>query len=82
MLSQYGILFHIDTQCAGACFIKGTETHTASKRVSFWDTQRKTTLSDPITRRTARIPRTALTDKVITGMDITVSSIGTILALL
>ena len=38
------------------------------------------TLSNPITPRTARIPRAALTDKVIKGLDITVLTIGTILA--
>ena len=80
MVFQYGTLFHIDTQRAGACFIKGFATRTASKRVSFWDTRRKTTLNDRITRRTVRIPRATLTDKVITGMDITVSPIGTVLA--
>ena len=80
MVFQYGTLFHIDTQHVRTFFVKGSAAYTASKRVSFWDTQRKTTLSDPITRRAARIPCTALTDKVITGMDITISPIGTVLA--
>lgn len=80
MVFQYGTLFHIDTQHTETCFIKGSETYTSSKGVSFWDTRQKTTLSDHITRRAARIPRATLTDKVITGMDITVSPIGTILA--
>ena len=80
MLFQYGTLFHIETQHAITCFIKGSETHIVPKLVSFWNIRRKTTLSDPITPRTARIPRTALTDKVITGMNITVSPIGTVLA--
>ena len=44
--------------------IKGSETHIAPKIVSFWDARRKTTLSDRITSRTARIPRTTLMDKV------------------
>jgi len=77
---QYATELHIATQHAGTCFIKGSATHTASKRVAFCDTQRKTTLNDPITPRTARIPRTPLTDEVITGMDITILPIGTVLA--
>lgn len=80
MLYQYRTVSYIDTQHAGTCFINASETNIAPKRVSFWDTRQKTTLSDPITPRTARIPCTALTDKVITGMDITISPIGTILA--
>ena len=60
--------------------IKRLVTDTPPKLVSFWNIRRKTTLSDPITPRTARIPRTALMDKVITGMNIAVSPIGTILA--
>ena len=60
--------------------IKGSATYISPKLVSFWDTRRKTTLSDHITPRKARIQRTALTDKVITGLNITISLIGTILA--
>ena len=60
--------------------IKGSATHIAPKLVSFWDARRKTTLSDQTTSRTVWIPRTALTDKVITGLDITISPIGTVLA--
>ena len=74
MLFQYG------TQHDGTRFIKDFAIRTAFKYVPFWNTREKITLSDPITPHTARIPRTALTDKVITRMDITVSSIGTVLA--
>lgn len=80
MLFQYGIVFHIGTQHDGTRFIKDSETHTASKSVPFWNNRRKTTLSGPIIPRTACIPRTALMDKAITWMAITVSSIGTVLA--
>ena len=80
MLFQNETLFHFETQHAETCFIKGSAPHTALKLVSFWNTRQKTTLSDPITPQPARIPRTALTDKVVTGMDITILPIGTILA--
>ena len=55
-------------------------TDTPPKFVSFWDTQQKTTLSNPITSRTAWIPGTALAGKGITKLDITILPIGTILA--
>ncbi len=74
MLFQYG------TQHAETRSITGSATYTASKRVSFWNTQQKTILSDPIKSRTAWIPRTALIDKGITGLDITILPIGTVLA--
>ena len=67
-------------QHAGTRVIKGLVADTSPKLVSFWDTQRKTTLSDPITPQPTRIPRTTLTDTVIIGMDITFSPIGTVLA--
>ena len=41
---------------------------------------KKTTLSNPITPRTPRIPRAALTGKGITRLDITISPIGMVLA--
>ncbi|RKU12001.1 hypothetical protein C6503_18055 [Candidatus Poribacteria bacterium] len=64
MLFQYGTLFHIGTQHAGTRSIKGSEVQTASKCVPFWNTRQKTTLSDSITPRTARVPRITLTDEV------------------
>lgn len=51
-------------QHAGTRVIKGLVADTPPKFVSFWDTRRKTTLSDSVTSRTARIPHAALTDKV------------------
>ena len=80
MLFQYGTLFHIGTKHAETRFITGSAIQTASKCVSFWNTRQKTTLSDLITLHPARIPRTTLTDKVMTGLDITILPIGTVLA--
>ena len=80
MLFQYGTVFQYGTQHTEIRFIKSSETYTVSKCVPFWNTRQKTTLSNPIIPRTARISRTALTDKVITGINITVSPIGTVLA--
>ena len=48
---------------------KDPKPHTVPKLVAFCDTRRKTTLSDPITPCIARIPRAALTDKVIPDND-------------
>ncbi len=69
MLSQNATMSHFATQHAGTCFIKGSESHIASKLVAFCDTRRKITLSTPITSRTAWIPRAALTDKIIPDND-------------
>ena len=69
MLFQYGTLFHIGTQHAETCFIKGSETHTSLKLVPFWNTRQKTTVNGPLTPQPARIPRTALTDEVIPDND-------------
>ena len=56
-------------QHAGTRVIKGLVTDTPPKLVSFWGTRRKTTLSDPITSRTAWIQRTTLMDEVIPDND-------------
>jgi len=82
MLFQNETVFHIETQHAVTRFIKGSESQTASKYVSFWNTRQKTTLSNPITSRTAWIPQTALTGEGIIGIDITFPPIGTVLAYL
>ena len=60
--------------------IKGLGIDTPLKLVSFWDNREKITSRDRITPRTLWIPRPALTDKGITGLDITISPIGTVLA--
>ena len=80
MLFQYRTVFYIGTKHAGTRFIKGSATYTPSKCVPFWNIRQKTNLNDLIVLRTARIPRTALTGKGITGLDITISPIGTVLA--
>ena len=77
-MGQYPIL----RQRAGTLVITGFVPDVPPKLVSFWDTRRETTLSNQITSRTAWIPRTALTGKGITGLDITISPIGTVLAYL
>ena len=44
MFSQNETVFHSEMQHAGTRFIKGSPTHTDSKRASYWNIQQETTL--------------------------------------
>ncbi|MDE0019256.1 MAG: hypothetical protein OXU51_23955, partial [Candidatus Poribacteria bacterium] len=79
-LKKKYFFFHIEAQHAVTRFIKGFASQTVPKCVPFWNTREKTTLSNPITSRTAWIPQTALTGEGIIGIDITFPPIGTVLA--
>lgn len=79
MLSQYGILFHIETTRRNPCYQRLRNRY-LSQTCFILGHSTKITLSDPSILRTARIPRTTLTNEVITGLDITILPIGTVLA--
>ena len=72
-------MYHIETTRRNSCYKRLCHRY-AFQTCLILGRLTKKTLSDHITLRTARIPRPALTDTVITGLDITVSSIGTVLA--
>lgn len=80
MFSQNETVFHFEIQHAGTRFIKGSAIHTNPKRASYWNMQQKTIFNLPNHIAYGVDPCTALTDRGMKGMDITISPNGTVLA--
>ncbi|MXY29063.1 hypothetical protein F4Y59_13015 [Candidatus Poribacteria bacterium] len=80
MFFQNETLFHFEMQRAVTLFIKGFTTRTVSQTCFILEHSAKNTFKQPDPIACGMNPRAALTDKVMTGINITISPIGTVLA--